>query len=127
MNVVAPAGTVEGLRVFVVEDEALVLMNLESMLEDLGCVVAEQAMRPSQLAALIERGVQADVAILDVNLGGTLVFEYARTLAQRGMPLVFATGYGRNGLPQEWQGHPIVQKPYTSGEVAAALAAAMEG
>jgi CheY-like chemotaxis protein len=127
MNMIAPSGTVEGLRVFVVEDEALVLMNLEAMLEDLGCVVADQAMRPAQLAAMIERGVQADVAILDVNLGGTLVFDYARALADKGMPLVFATGYGRHGLPQEWQGRPIVQKPYTSGEVAAALAAAVEG
>jgi CheY-like chemotaxis protein len=115
----------QGLRVFVVEDEALVMMNLESMLEDLGCVVAGQAMRPSQLESSIERGVDADVAILDVNLGGSLVFDHARKLADRGLPLVFATGYGRHGLPEEWQDRPIIQKPYSMGEVADGLAAAM--
>lgn len=114
-----------GLRVFIVEDEALVMMNLESMLEDLGCVVAGQAMRPSQLASSIERGVDADVAILDVNLGGSLVFDHARVLAARGLPLVFATGYGRHGLPAEWQDRPIIQKPYSLGEVAEGLAAAV--
>jgi hypothetical protein len=43
------------------------------------------------------------------------------------MPLVFATGYGRHGLPEEWQGRPILQKPYTAGEVAEGLAAALAG
>ena len=115
----------EGLRVFVVEDEALVLMNLETMLEDLGCVVAGQAMRPSQLETSIERGLNADVAILDVNLGGTLVFDHARQLAEQGVPLIFATGYGRQGIPAEWQGRPILQKPYSMAEVAEGLSTAL--
>ena len=114
-----------GLRVFVVEDEALVLMNLEAMLEDLGCVVVDRAMRLPQFEALIEKGIDADVAILDVNLGGTLVFDQARRLAERGLPLVFATGYGRHGIPAEWQDRPILQKPYTAQEVAEGLAAAI--
>lgn len=125
MSVVPASGLPEGLRVFVVEDEALVLMNLEAVLEDLGCVVADQAMRMSQLEALIERGIDADVAILDVNVGGTLVFEQARRLAGLGLPLVFATGYGRHGIPAEWHDHPILQKPYTTAEVAEGLAAAL--
>lgn len=116
----------EGLRVFLVEDEALVMINLESMIEELGCVVAGCAMRATQLARSIEAGVEADVAILDVNLGGSLVFEHAQKLAEQGMPLVFATGYGRHGLPEEWRDRPILQKPYSMGEVAEGLASAID-
>lgn len=116
---------VSGLRVFIVEDETLVMMNLEAMLEDLGCVVAGSAMRPAQLEASIARGIDADVAILDVNLGGTLVFDYARALVDSGMRIVFATGYGRSGLPEEWRDRPILQKPYSEQEVAEGIAAAL--
>jgi len=114
-----------GLRVFIVEDESLVLMNLEAMLEDLGCVVAGEAMRPAQLQACIDKGIDADVAILDVNLGGTLVFDYAGDIVQKGLPVVFATGYGRSGLPEEWRDRPILQKPYSMAEIAAGLSEAI--
>ncbi len=114
-----------GLRVFIVEDEALVLMNLEAMLEDLGCVVAGEAMRPAQLRACIDQGIDADVAILDVNLGGTLVFDFATDIVRMGLPVVFATGYGRSGLPEEWRDRPILQKPYSAAEIAAGLSEAI--
>lgn len=108
-------------RVFVVEDETLVLINLEDMLADLGCTVVAQAMRladAERLAALVD---EPDVAILDVNIGGTLVFPAARILAERGVPILFATGYGRDGLPPEWQDHKVIMKPYTQRDVAEAL------
>ena len=117
----------EGLRVFVVEDESLVLMNLESMLEDFGCTVVGHAMSAAQLAASITRGVDADLAVLDVNLGGILVFDHARGLVGSGMRIVFATGYGQGGIPAEWRDWPILQKPYTSEQLAGALAQALEG
>lgn len=114
-----------GLRVFIVEDETLVLMNLEAMLEDHGCVIAGQAMRPAQLQAAIDQGIEADVAILDVNIDGALVFDYATQIVRMGLPVVFATGYGRSGLPEEWRDRPILQKPYSAAEVAAGLSEAL--
>ncbi|MCP8883673.1 response regulator [Devosia sp. XJ19-1] len=108
-------------RIFVVEDETLVLINLEDMLGDLGWTVAAQAMwlaDAERLAASIE---PPDAAILDVNIGGTTVFPAARILADRGVPILFATGYGRDGLPPEWQDHPVIVKPYTQRDVATAL------
>ena len=125
MSTATFAGLPPGLRVFLVEDEALVMMNLEMMLEELGCVITGSAMRPAQLEACVEKGIDADVAILDVNLGSALVFDHARRLAEAGMPLVFATGYGRHGIPEEWQDRPILQKPYTQAEVAAGIADAL--
>lgn len=116
-----------GARVFVVEDEALVALNLETMLEDLGCTVVATAMRTTQAIQHLDNGLTADVAILDVNLGGTLVFPVAERVAQAGIPILFATGYGRAGLPAEWQQTTVLQKPYSETEIARGIAAALAG
>lgn len=111
-----------GSRVFVVEDETLVLFSLEDILADLGCEVVAQAMRLDQAIARAEAVGEVDVAILDVNIGGTNVFPAAKILADRGVPLLFATGYGRDGLPAEWQDHAVIVKPYSPQDVEQALA-----
>ena len=58
-----------GLRVLVVEDEFLVAMDLELMLQALGCEVVGPIgdLARAQRAAAEER---LDVALLDVNIGG---------------------------------------------------------
>lgn len=117
----------EGISVFVVEDEALVAMNLEDMLRDLGCSVLGPAMRLEQAERMLVEGLSCDAAILDVNLGGQTIFAFAEKLKARGIPLVFATGYGHEGLPQEWRGEHVLQKPYTAEEVATNLASAVGG
>ena len=110
-----------GLSVFVIEDETLVLVNLEDMLEELGCTLIGPAMRLDQADAMMDEAAAADVAILDVNIGGRAVFPLAEKLAGKGVPLVFTTGYGRDGLPPEWQDATVLGKPYTFDDVAGAL------
>lgn len=112
---------VAGLRILVVEDETLVAINLESMLEDLGCIVACLAMRYEQAERMVEDASGIDVAVLDVNIGGRKVFPIAQRLADKGVSLLFATGYGRAGLPDEWQDRPVLQKPYTDEDLARGL------
>ena len=119
---------VEGLSVLVVEDEALVLMNLEDMLQELGCRVVGPFMRVGPaLEFLAGEGAELDVAILDVNVAGEMIFPFARRLAERNIPIVFATGYGRSGLPDDFNDYPILQKPYTTDDVAQGLIAAVNG
>jgi two-component SAPR family response regulator len=115
-----------GLTVFVVEDEALVALNLEDMLAELGCQVVGTAMRLRSAYDQISGEFHPDVAILDVNIAGEPVFDLARELVERGIPVLFATGYGRSGLPEEWHSWPILQKPYTAEEVCRGLAEARE-
>ena len=110
-----------GSRVFVVEDETLVLFNLEDILDQLGCEIAGQAMRLEQAVNLAKSVGPVDVAILDVNIGGAPVFPVAQILSERGIPMLFATGYGRDGLPAEWQGHAVIVKPYSQQDVERAL------
>ena len=113
--------TLEGRRVLVVEDESLVAMLLETILEDMGAT-------PVGPAATVEEGVAAaigepdlDAALLDVNVAGKPVFPVAEALSARGVPFVFSTGYGEGGLPEEWRGRPVLQKPFTEQAVRDAL------
>ena len=52
--------------------------------------------------------------MLDVNLAGEKAFPIADALAERGVPFVYATGYGRAGLRDEDAARPVVQKPYST-------------
>lgn len=106
-----------GLNVLVVEDESLVLFNLEDTLTELGCLIVGPAMRLRQAEELAASAAEVDVAILDVNLGGAPVFPVAERLVARGVRIIFATGYGREGLPEEWRSYPVLMKPYTAEDV----------
>jgi two-component SAPR family response regulator len=112
---------ISGLSVFVIEDESLVLVNLEDMLGELGCTLVGPAMRLDQAEGMLEQAATADIAVLDVNIGGKPVFPFAEKLAAKGVPLVLATGYGRDGLPEEWRKMTVLAKPYTFDDLAGAL------
>jgi CheY-like chemotaxis protein len=110
----------EGIsRVLVVEDEAIVAMLLEDMLADLGheAVVATKIDQATAMA----RKEQVDFAILDVNLDGQQSYSVADILRTRGIPFVFATGYGHAGLGPEWRHVPALQKPFQLTELERAI------
>jgi CheY-like chemotaxis protein len=119
------SGIVPGLKVFVVEDEAMIAMMLEDILLDMGCTVLGPSFGIDQAIALIESGDHPDVAILDVNVAGQTVYPVAELLAARGVPLIFATGYGSVGLAEAWRSRITVQKPYAQDDIERALRAAL--
>jgi CheY-like chemotaxis protein len=98
-------------RVLVVEDELMIRMLLEDMLGELGYTVAAQAARVEE-ALDAAKNAAFDVAILDVNLNGQTVVPVAEALDARGMPFVFATGYGDVGLPEAFRNRPMLKKPF---------------
>lgn len=113
-----------GRRILVVEDESLVAMLIETILEDLGCIpVGPAATVPEGLT--LATGESLDAALLDVNVAGQQVFPVAQALADRGVPLVFSTGYGEAGLPDQWRGRPTLQKPFTEAAVGQAIRQAL--
>ena len=112
--------TLDGVKVLVVEDEAIVAMLLEQMLEDLGCAMAGAAGQLNSAITLVQEA-DADIAILDMNLNGERVDPVARILADRGMPFVFASGYGEDGVSPEWRGRPVLPKPFRLEELRQAL------
>jgi CheY-like chemotaxis protein len=122
--VMSQSEVLQGLDVLVVEDESMICLLLEDMLKDLGCKVVGMAGNFKHAVELAERE-RIDVAILDVNLGGQLVFPVADILSGRGIPFVFATGAGAGSLPAQWQGHCSVQKPVTVDMLANGLGRAI--
>jgi CheY-like chemotaxis protein len=112
------ADPLNGLRILVVEDEALVAMALEDMLDELGCVVVDVAGTVSRGVAIAgDAGLPLDVAILDVNLGGEKVYPVAERLTERGVPFVFCTGYGLSGISPSFAHVPTIAKPYSQRQL----------
>ncbi len=109
-----------GKRVFVVEDELMIRLLLQDMLADLGHTLAGEAGRIEDAVALAKEG-DFDVAILDVNLNGQPISPVVEVLIARGVPFLFATGYGQRGVPERYRGTPTLQKPFQSDALAAAL------
>ena len=114
------AGVLAGTNILVVEDEMLITMLLEDIFDDLGCKLAGSAATLRQAHELAD-ATSADIAILDVNLGGDPVFPVAERLLARNVPIVFASGYGVAGLPDKWQSYPTLPKPFTPDQVESVL------
>ena len=106
--------------ILVVEDEMLVLMSIETMLEDLGCTTIVSAATVSDALALVEES-SFDAAILDVNLGGEKSYSIADALIGAGIPFVFSTGYGHTGDRPDLANRPVLRKPYLSVDLTAHL------
>jgi CheY-like chemotaxis protein len=111
-----------GLRVFVVEDEALILEWLEDILRDLGCVVADRASNLTDALKKIDN-TEFDVAFLDVHLARAPVYPAAERISARGIPIVFVTGGRSDLLPSQWQQCRLLPKPFAPEQVAEILAA----
>jgi CheY-like chemotaxis protein len=110
-----------GKRILLVEDEALIAILLEDMVTGFGATIVSTE---SQLDLAIARAETEalDGAILDVNLGGQRSFGVADVLRRRGIPFVFATGYGQLGVDPAHRDAPVLMKPYSEDDVARALA-----
>ena len=101
----------DSVSVLVVEDEALIAMDLQSLLEEAGYRVLGPANSTAAAMALLA-GHDPDVAILDVNLGRSDVFGVAYELATRKTKLIFLTGHTAQKLPPAHRHRPLVAKPY---------------
>ncbi len=106
-----PQSVTPAKRILVVEDELMIRMLLEDMLGELGYTVAAEAARLEE-ALDAAKNADFDIAILDVNLNGQPISPVADALVARGMPFVFATGYGERGLPEPYRDRPTLKKPF---------------
>jgi DNA-binding response OmpR family regulator len=94
------------------------------MLKELGCAAVRHATDVDGALRLL-RERPPDAAVLDVNLAGESAFAVAERLDAARVPFVFATGYGRDGLPARWAPRLVIQKPFRVETLGAALAAAL--
>ncbi|MET0137956.1 MAG: HWE histidine kinase domain-containing protein [Sphingobium sp.] len=115
-----------GRTVLLVEDNMIIAMDGEDALRDLGANVLTAATVGRALEAIaLER---IDLAVLDFNLGQETSVLVADRLADRGVPFLFATGYGDGlTLPDRHADIVLVKKPYSGATLAQAIAPVLDG
>jgi CheY-like chemotaxis protein len=99
-----------GKRILVAEDEFYVALVVEETLQSLGCTVLGPF---SDLAEATEAATreQVDAALLDINLGGEMVYPLAEYLHRHGIPFVFTTGYAAKDVPEQFRAFECLRKP----------------
>jgi CheY-like chemotaxis protein len=97
-------------RVLVVEDEALIAMEIADALSNAGWEVVGPASSVAQALALLA-STGCDAAVLDVNLGNETVEPVARELITSGTPFVAVSGYSRDQQSSLLRNAPLIGKP----------------
>lgn len=106
------AGHLFGKRVLVVEDVYFIADDLRQALAGAGAEVVGPLAEVRQAHAVLEAGLALDAAVLDVNLQDERIYPVAEMLLARGVPVVFATGYGQAAIPHRFAAVPLWEKPY---------------
>lgn len=108
------------LRIFVVEDEPMIAMLIADCVEEAGHEVVETA---SNIRDAMARAATAqfDLALLDMNLHGQIAHALPVALKARGVPFAFLTGYGQEGVLEQFSEVPILTKPFRSRTLAELL------
>ena len=99
------------MRILLAEDEFLVGLVLEEDLRGAGYgVVGPYTTVASALEA--SRRERIDLAVLDVNLAGEMIYPLADELRSRGVPFIFMSGYSEKDIPERFRATPRFDKPY---------------
>lgn len=112
-----------GRRILIVEDQALIAMELRDYLLRAGVTVVGPAGRLKQAVSKAEEEA-LDAALLDVDLNGERCWPVAEALARRNIPFAFTTGFAPAIVaPERFATRPVLSKPYREKTVLAVLAA----
>ena len=112
-----------GHCILILEDDMMLALLLEDQLADLGYRTVKAARVSNGVG--IASTASLDGAILDVNVAGEASYPVAEALRERGIPFIFATGYGAGGLAPEFRNAPTLNKPYAYADLERVLAAAL--
>lgn len=107
--------------VLVVEDDAIIALDLEDTILGFGVKTVRTARSVSRALALIAERAP-DFALLDIGLVQEKSFAIAERLETLGIPFAFVTGYGAAAaLPAAFAQKPRLPKPCTSKALEAVL------
>jgi len=112
--------TLKGKRIIIIEDEPIIAMDMAACLTEVGCEIVGTAGSLEMAKQLVE-DVDCDAALLDSNLSGEHVGDLAALLTRRKIPFAFASGYGREGLPQGFRDALLLSKPFAPEQVRAVV------
>lgn len=98
-------------RILVAEDEYMIADEFCAELAEAGAVVIGPVATIQGALELIASEPEIDGAVLDINLGGEMIFPAAELLMERGVPIVFATGYDAIAIPTRFAHVARCEKP----------------
>ena len=117
------------LRVLIVEDEALLAMDIETMVEDAGHRVVGEAASLYDVEAMRD-DVAPDVAFVDIQLArGTSGLDVSRLIRRRWATamVVFVTANPLK-IPEDYAGaHGVIPKPFSRNGLISAMRYIEEG
>ena len=118
----------EPLKILIVEDEALLAMELESLVEEAGHQVVGWATSSAEARTMVET-TEADIAFVDIHLAdgptGVDIAEHIRE-SKRSV-VVFMTANPKR-IPDHFAGAiGVIAKPYTMNGLVSALRYLQEG
>ena len=99
-------------RILLLDDEPLISMMVGDWLSELGYEVVGPADSVQSALGLIDGTASIDGAILDVSLQNEECYSVADALQDRGVPFVFATGHGADGVAARFKGTLVLSKPF---------------
>ena len=111
-------------RVLVVEDDALLGLDIAEQLEDAGFEVIGPAISVAKAFRMMEEA-GCDAAVLDVNLGKETAEAVAIELRARGTPFIVLSGYSSDQHPPGFHGAPSLAKPARPEDLIAMLGKSM--
>ena len=114
-----------GLRVLLAENETLVALDLQAMLQRLGCTVCEVTASVDQTLHHL-RDDRPDAVVLNPRLNGGSALPVAKVLRREQIPFVLVKD-GLEGAIREpvWKEAPRLSRPYGSSRLEQVLMAAM--
>jgi DNA-binding NtrC family response regulator len=121
------AAPLQGLRILVVEDDALIALDCQQSLQDAGAIQVEIAKSMSEVSLLLSH-TSFDIAVIDIFLGAETGIPIAELMVNAGAAFVFCSGATIEiELPSALKGAVTIQKPYsTSGLINVIRASAIQ-
>ena len=109
--------------VMLIEDDPLNAFVLQDIVSELGYeVVGVVGSLSWAIEFVATKADTIDAAIVDINLNGIMSYPAAEALVERSVPVIFVTGYRATAIAPSSLAHiTVVQKPYSSAQIAQAL------
>jgi DNA-binding response OmpR family regulator len=111
-------------RILLVEDEAIIALEVETLLKQASFEVVACGSLQSGLSEADKQPF--DAAVLDVNLHGQMSFPLADALAAKNVPFIFVSGYELEIVPRQHRRRPFVGKPFLAQKLLKALSGVID-
>lgn len=104
-------------HVLILEDSLIIAMEAEDIFQAMGSEQIHIASNLPQAEAVIDNN-PIDFALLDVNVGNRMSFDFARMLSERKIPFAFSSGYpDKSDFPADMQRIHLLTKPFGENTV----------